>query len=219
MDLDKYSYEEDNRRYVDPNVALAEQNAFINNLRNIQAQNTAQATMQTRNLGTQVPSNLGGLVGGGSYFASRYRTPQSNSAIADLRAAAQAQALSQALQNELDKYKKKYKDSEINASLNSNKDVTLDIGDEGSENPLLDTRFVEETNETNDSNGFGETVLNGVKNLLPWGTIAGVSTGFLPLNPVIGQAYDLYRAFNGYKGKISKNLENGTIKKHMNGGW
>ena len=116
MNLDDFSYEYDGRRYVDPNVLLADQNAFINNYRNLQAQNNAQIAQQTRALGTQVPSQLGGLTGGGSYFKSRYQTPQTNQAIAELRTAAQAQALQQALQNELEKAKKKYKDAQNKAT-------------------------------------------------------------------------------------------------------
>ena len=112
MNLDDFSYEYDGRRYVDPNVLLADQNAFIDNYRNLQTQNNAQIAQQTRALGTQVPSQLGGLTGGGSYFKSRYQTPQTNQAIAELRTAAQAQALQQALQNELEKAKKKYKDAQ-----------------------------------------------------------------------------------------------------------
>lgn len=111
MDLNDFSYEYDGRRYVDPNVALTEQNAFIDNLRNLQAQNNAEISQQTYNLGTQVPSSQGGLVGGGSYFKSRFQTPQTNQAIAELRTAAQAQALQQALQNELYKAKKAYYDA------------------------------------------------------------------------------------------------------------
>lgn len=116
MNLDDFSYEYDGRRYVDPNVLLADQNAFIDNYRNLQAQNNAQIAQQTRALGTQVPSQLGGLTGGGSYFRSRYQTPQTNQAIAELRTAAQAQALQQALQNELEKAKKKYKDAQNKAT-------------------------------------------------------------------------------------------------------
>ena len=120
MNLNDFSYEYDGRRYVDPNVLLADQNAFIDNYRNLQAQNNAQIAQQTRALGTQVPSQLGGLTGGGSYFKSRYQTPQTNQAIAELRTAAQAQALQQALQNELEKAKKKYKDSQNNLTTKGN---------------------------------------------------------------------------------------------------
>ena len=108
MNLDDYSYIEDDRRYVNPQVSLDEQNAFINNLRNIQGQNTAEIQDQTYALGTRIPSNLGGLSGAGSYFSSRYQTPKVNSTVAGLRSAAQAQALTTALQNDIQKAQKTY---------------------------------------------------------------------------------------------------------------
>lgn len=108
MNLDDFSYEQDDRRYIKPDVALNESNEFIEALRETQKQNTAQIAQDTRNLGTDVPSNLGGLVGGGSYFTSRYQTPQTNAIVSDLRAAAQAQALNEAMNNELSIAKQRY---------------------------------------------------------------------------------------------------------------
>lgn len=111
MNLDDFSYIDNDRRYVNPQVSLNEQNAFIDNLRNTQGQNTAQIRQDTYNLGTAVPSNLGGLTGGSNYFKSRYQTPQTNSMVADLRAAAQSQALSTLLSNEIGKAQKRYNDA------------------------------------------------------------------------------------------------------------
>lgn len=111
MNLDDFSYIDNDRRYVNPQVSLNEQNAFIDNLRNTQGQDTAQIRQDTYNLGTAVPSNLGGLAGGSGYFRSRYQTPQTNSMVADLRAAAQSQALSTLLNNEIGKAKKRYSDA------------------------------------------------------------------------------------------------------------
>ena len=109
------------RAYVNPQTALDESNAFIENLRNTQQANNRQIQTDTYNLGTAVPSNLGGLtspVGEGgagdaglSYFTSRYQTPQTNAVVEDLRSVAQAQALNQALQNEQEKWKKRYNDA------------------------------------------------------------------------------------------------------------
>lgn len=112
MNLEDYAYNQDGRWYVDPNVSLGEQDAFINNLRAAQAQDNAQIEAQTRALGTQVPSQLGGLTGADSYFKSRYQTPQTNQTVADLRAVMQAQAVNDALQNEYKKAKKLYKDAQ-----------------------------------------------------------------------------------------------------------
>lgn len=142
MNLEDYAYNEDDRWYVNPQVSLDEQNAFINNLRNLQAQDNAQIAQQTRGLGMQVPSNLGGLVGGGSYFRSRYQTPQTNKTIADLRAVAQNQALQTALNNEFEKAKKKYRDSQ-NDSLKKNglNDVPLTVTDAGGEGDKYKTEY------------------------------------------------------------------------------
>lgn len=127
MNLEDYAYNQDGRWYVDPQVALDEHNAFINNIRAEQAQNNAQIESQTRALGTQVPSQMGGLVGGGGYFRSRYQTPQTNQAIADLRATAQAQAMKQLLKNEVEKAKKAYGDAYRKATVS-----------EKSQSPLYD---------------------------------------------------------------------------------
>lgn len=104
------------RAYVNPQTALDESNAFIENLRNTQQANNQQIQTDTYNLGTAVPSNLGGLTSptgdaGLSYFTSRYQTPQTNAVVENLRAVAQAQALNQALQNEQEKWKKRYNDA------------------------------------------------------------------------------------------------------------
>ena len=101
----------EDRKYLNPQVALDESNTFIDNLRNTQQANNQQIQTQTYNLGTAVPSNLGGLTGAESYFTSRYQTPQSASAVANLRATAQAAALNEALANEQAMWKKRYNDA------------------------------------------------------------------------------------------------------------
>lgn len=105
----------ESRYYLNPQVGLDESNKFIENLRSTQQQNTAQIAEDTAALGTEVSSNLGGLgtstPAGLSYFTSRLQTPQTSSAVANLRAAAQATALNQALQNEQEIWKKRYQDA------------------------------------------------------------------------------------------------------------
>lgn len=112
--------EVEGRYYANPQVALDESNKFIDNLRSTQQANNQQIQTDTYNLGTAVPSNLGGLTSpvtdgnggaGMSYFTSRYQTPQTSSAVANLRAAAQAQALNEVLANEQAIWKKKYQDA------------------------------------------------------------------------------------------------------------
>lgn len=66
----------DGRRYLNPTLQVTQTEDFIDRLRANQQANNAQINMQTRNLGTNVSSNLGGLTGGTGYFTSRYQTPQ-----------------------------------------------------------------------------------------------------------------------------------------------
>lgn len=108
-DNEFYTFED--RNYINPQVSLNEQNAFVDNLRNVQKTNNDQINMQTYNLGTAVPSSVGGLTGANSYFSSRYQTPQMNSLAANLRATAQAKALNDVLANEQAKMQKRYNDA------------------------------------------------------------------------------------------------------------
>ena len=152
MNLDDFSYTENDRRYINPQVSLAEQNAFINNLRNNQQDWTDETISVAENLGTKIPSQLGGLTGGSGYFASRYQTPQTNSMVSDLRAAAQSQALSQLMNNEIAKAQKRYSDAyraakkrESDASSNGGnsndlaeylKELKMNLNPDKSSNPM-----------------------------------------------------------------------------------
>lgn len=98
----------ESRYYLNPQVGLDESNKFIENLRSIQQQNNSQIAEDTAALGTEVSSNLGGLTGANSYFASRYQTPQTNATVANLRSAAQAKALNDVLANEQAIWKNRY---------------------------------------------------------------------------------------------------------------
>lgn len=100
--------EVEGRTYINPQVAVGESDTFIDNLRQTQQANTQQITQDTYNLGTAVPSNLGGLMGGEGYWTSRYQTPQTNATVANLRAAAQAKALNDVLENEQAIWKNRY---------------------------------------------------------------------------------------------------------------
>lgn len=124
MNLDDFSTVVDDRRYIKPQVALDESDAFIESLRNSQALRTQEIAQDTYDLGTAVPSNLGGLNGAGSYFTSRYQTPQTNEMIANLRAAAQTQALNDVMNNALaqakERYNKAYKAAQKRAKTPSN---------------------------------------------------------------------------------------------------
>lgn len=103
--------EVEGRKYLNPNLSVERTNEFIDNLRSTQQANNQQIATDTQRLGTDVSSGLGGLTGAGSYFTSRYQTPQTNLVVQNLRAAAQADALNQAMQNEQEMWKKRYQDA------------------------------------------------------------------------------------------------------------
>ena len=150
MNLDEFSTVVDDRRYIKPQVALDESNAFIENLRNTQGQRTAEIAQDTYNLGTAVPSNLGGLGGSGSYFTSRYQTPQTNEIVANLKATAQAQALNDAMNNALAQAKQRYNNAYKDAQRRSRS-----AGSVGSTNPTNPTnptspKLPIDTNKDND---------------------------------------------------------------------
>lgn len=147
MNLDEFSTVVDDRRYIKPQVALDESNAFIENLRNTQGQRTAEIAQDTYNLGTAVPSNLGGLGGSESYFTSRYQTPQTNEIIANLKATAQAQALNDAMNNALAQAKQRYNNAYKSAQRRSGS-----TGSTGSNSPTNPTssKLPIATNENND---------------------------------------------------------------------
>ena len=100
--------EVDGRAYVNPQVGIDESNTFIDNLRATQGQQNQEIFTDTQMLGTDVPSVQGGLLGSDSYFTSRYQTPMTNAAVANLRATAQAKALNDVLANEQAIWKEKY---------------------------------------------------------------------------------------------------------------
>lgn len=104
-----YSFE--NRVYSNPQADLDRSNAFINNLRDVQQESNQLINQQTRNLGTEISSNLGGLVEGEGYWTSRYQTPQMTNLTSNLRATAQAQALNELLANEKAMWEKRYNDA------------------------------------------------------------------------------------------------------------
>ena len=168
MNLDEFSTVVDDRRYIKPQVALDESNAFIENLRNTQGQRTAEIAQDTYNLGTAVPSNLGGLGGSGSYFTSRYQTPQTNEVVANLRATAQAQALNDAMNNALAQAKQRYSNAYKAAQKRSSS--TGLTGSTGPTNPTNPTgsKLPITTNENNEKttipSGGSDTVSTLPKN-------------------------------------------------------
>lgn len=101
-----YNFED--QVYVNPTLSSGEQTAFIDKFRDIQNQNNQQIATDTYNLGKALPSNLGGLGGGESYFNTRYQTDQVDDMVANLKTAAQAQALGDVMSNYQNQLKRRY---------------------------------------------------------------------------------------------------------------
>lgn len=158
MDTSEF-YEYEDRAYVNPTLSSGEQEQFIDNLRNIQSQNNAQITEQTYNLGTEVPSNLGGLGGGEAYFTSRYQTPQVGEMVETLKAAAQAQALNDVMTNYQNQLQNKYKQSY--RAYSKRHRGTTGGGGGGGEDPTGDTLDI----NTNTGEGDGSGNVSWWKNV------------------------------------------------------
>lgn len=159
--LDENEFTEvEGRSYVNPQVALDESNTFIDNLRSTQQANNQQIQTDTYNLGTEIPSNLGGLTGGEGYFTSRYQTPQTASAVANLRATAQAAALNQALANEQEVWKKRYNDAYRayqKSQYNKNNSGGGGGGDEGEDPDFVGTGELTGLSAEQDVNEYTRT--------------------------------------------------------------
>ena len=92
-------YEYEDRAYLSPTLSRDEQMSFVDTLRDTVGKDAAQINAQTQALGTDIPSNLGGLTGSGGYFAQRYQTTPVEAQVKNLKATAQAKALSDLMTN------------------------------------------------------------------------------------------------------------------------
>lgn len=104
-----YDYED--RRYVNPVTSRDEQLTFANNLRSVANNDIAKIKADTYNLGTHVPSNLGGLTGSTGLWTRNYVSPKVESMTQGLRAVAQSSALENAMNNYLNQTKQKYQNA------------------------------------------------------------------------------------------------------------
>lgn len=169
MNLDDFSTTVDDMRYINPQVGLDESNAFIENLRTTQGQRTQEIAEDTYNLGTAVPSNLGGLGGAGTYFTSRYQTPQTNEIVANLRSVAQAQALNDAMSNTLAQAKQRYNNA-YKAAQRRARARSLSSNPASSASPINPTKLPITTN----SNGENEEISSSGSDTVVENTWAGV---------------------------------------------
>ena len=104
-----YDYED--RRYVNPVTSRDEQLTFANNLRSVADNDIAKIKSDTYNLGTHVPSNMGGLTGSTGLWNKNFVSPKVESMTQGLRAVAQSSALENAMNNYLGQKKQQYQNA------------------------------------------------------------------------------------------------------------
>lgn len=151
LPTDEYT-EVENRSYLNPNLQVDETATFIDNLRNTQQQNNVQIAGQTQPLGTNVPSSLGGLLGGEGYWTSRMQTAQTNDVVQNLRTAAQVAALNQALENEQAMWKKRYDEAYRNYQKRQDNRIKSSNGGNGGNDGTTDGEVVPQGEVDNSGN-------------------------------------------------------------------
>lgn len=199
------------RQYLNPQVSLDEGNQFIDKLRDVQRQQNQEITQQTQNLGTSIPSDLGGLTGANSYFTSRYQTPQTNSVAANLRAANQAAALQQVLENEQAIWKNRYQQ----AYRNYQKRMNDKTNQPAIQNPYANVPGDDPEKQTTTPEGSNETYIGGYPGTYTVTDLAGnlhvvdMNTGD---EEVIapGQSSKTWTSADGIGGGVIRTLPNGN---------
>lgn len=161
MNSDEY-YTYEDRAYVNPTLSRDEQLGFVNTLRNTIDKDMAQINTQTKNLGTDITSNLGGLTGSNGYFQQRYKTMPVESQANTLKATAQAKALNDLMTNYQNQAANKYSQAYRNAAA---KAATAGSTDDGGYNKN-DVSETAELGATLDTNAFPDNG-EGVYSLTP----------------------------------------------------
>lgn len=96
---------------MNPVTSRDEQLAFIDNLRNTAASDIAKIRNDTYNLGTHIPSNLGGLTGSTGLWRRNFVSPKVESMAQGLRAVAQSSLLEGAMNNYLKQKQQQYQNA------------------------------------------------------------------------------------------------------------
>ena len=96
---------------MNPVTSRDEQLAFIDNLRNTAASDIAKIRNDTYNLGTHIPSNLGGLTGSTGLWRRNFVSPKVESMTQSLRAVAQSSLLEGAMNNYLKQQQQRYQNA------------------------------------------------------------------------------------------------------------
>lgn len=221
MNSDEF-YEYEDRAYIQPTLSSGEQEKFISNLRDLQTKNNAQIAQQTYNLGTAVPSNLGGLGGGEAYFTSRYQVPQVNEMVNTLKAAAKAQELNDAMSNYQAQLKNQYSQAQRAYNKRQRARAAAGYGGYGSDGSTggYDTDGVIDVRDTSLPYGGGK-VSSWTDSSSPYSM---TSYGYSPTgeliteyyNPNTGNTYkyvgDKLSFINGEKAGILGNVYDFTYK-------
>lgn len=201
MAAETYTFED--RTYMEPTVSRDEQLGFIDRLREVENKDLRKIATDTHNLGSDLPSNLGGLSGIGTpnslgvsgadtgsagIWRNRYERPHVNALVSDLKATAQATALNTALTNMLNQYKNRYNQAarKANAAGGGTTDddpYNKNVGDPLSE-VLKSGEYAGDKGSyiVRDGNGNDITVIDvntGAKGTADEGKIIGVDTGML----------------------------------------
>lgn len=190
-----FTFEE--REYLNPATSRNEQLGFIDTLRDVQARNNQQIAQETQALGTQVPSNLGGLTGAQGMWEARYQTPQVAATVADLKAQAQQTALNTALSNQQNMWKNRYNQAQRALTRAQHKYNTKPSS----------------SSNSNSNNSFDQ----GVNNIgLDEGTISNIDPNTGKINAVVGGlAGTTAVAGEGYTDYYN---ENGEVVRHYDDG-
>lgn len=154
--MNNESYDFEDRKYVNPTLSRDEQLSFVDNFRNMQQSNMNQIARDTHNLGTDVPSNLGGLTGSERLWNASYVAPKVNSMISGLRATAQAKALNDVLGNYQEQMKKRYNDAYMAAQRRANGGDGSSSGDDDDDDDSID--YTANDTEAPNSQGNIDTV-------------------------------------------------------------
>lgn len=128
------------RYYVNPQLAVDESEQFLNKLKTAQAEGNAQIAQETHNLGTDVPSSMGGLSGTG-VWQQRYQAKPVDAMVANLKATTQAKALTDTLTNLLGQKQQEYKQAYRDAYKKANTKTTGDGSDGEVETKTIESDY------------------------------------------------------------------------------
>lgn len=224
------TYNFEDRVYIEPTVSRDEQLGFIDRLREIENKDLQKIATDTHNLGTDVPSNLGGLsaigtpnslgisgadTGSAGIWRNRYERPQVNALVQGLKATAQASALNDAMNNMLGQWKNRYNQAarRYNKSGGSNSADSSDpfkvkIGDDYQEalsSGKLSDNWSGGSLYVMDKDGTIHSTIN--VQLDPEGRIGGVDTA---MQSYVGK-YDTSDGSNPAKSYLDSLINNGYM--------